>query len=437
MFRSLSLFNYRLWFTGALVSNVGTWMQRTAQSWIVLVDLTDGDAVAVGITTALQFGPQLVLVAWTGLIADRFDRRKLLLVTQVLMGLLGIGLGALLVFGVAELWHVYLFALALGVVSAVDAPARQAFVSELVPSGYLSNAVSLNSASFNSARLVGPAAAGLLTAAIGAGWVIIINGFTFAGMIAALCLMRRDQLQPQARAPRGRGQVRAGVRYVRNRPDILIVLAVVTLISMFGMNFPIFASTMATLEFHQGAGEFGVLSSLIAIGSLTGALLAARRDRPRLRVLFGACGAFGVATILAAIMPTFWSFGAMLILVGFAAITIMTTANSTVQTTTVPLMRGRVMALYLAVMMGSTTLGAPVIGWVAAQWGPRASMLVGGASGIVAMVVGLSWMVVSHDLRLRIDHTRRMPLRLVHDRSRPAAVPRELAVDETQIAQAG
>jgi len=424
MFRSLSGFNYRLWFAGALVSNIGTWMQRTAQDWIVLTELTDNDAVAVGITMSLQLGPQLLLVPWSGLIADRFDRRKLLIATQSAMAILGLGLGLIVVLGVAELWHVYAFALALGVASAIDAPARQAFVSELVTEANLPNAVSLNSASFNGARLFGPAVAGLLTVAVGAGWVFLINGFTFAAVLLSLIFLRQGELRRAPRAPRGPGQLRAGISYVRHRPDILVILVIVFVIGTFGMNFAIFAATMASEVFHHGAGEFGLLSSMIAIGSTAGALLAARRERPRMRVLFVACAAFGGTTALAAVMPTYWTFAAALVLVGFTAITLMTTANSLVQTTTAPVMRGRVMALYMAVFMGGTPLGAPIVGLVANVFGPRWALGVGALSGIVAAAVGVTWMVVSHDLRVHY----RGGIRITHDRS---SARDELALDES------
>lgn len=427
MFRSLSGFNYRIWFAGALVSNVGTWMQRTAQDWIVLTELTDNDAVAVGFVMALQLGPQLLLVPWSGYIADRFDRRRLLMGTQIVMALLGLGLGLILLLGVAELWHVYAFALALGVVSAIDAPARQAFVSELVSEKNLPNAVSLNSASFNGARLIGPAVAGLLVVAVGAGWVFVINAATFAATLAAMMLLRRDELRTPPRAPRGPGQLKAGIAYVKRRPDLLVVFAVVFLVATFGLNFPIFAATMASVEFHHGAGEFGLLSSMIAIGSVAGALMAARRERPRLRIVFVSAGLFGLSCFVAAAMPTYESFAIALVLVGFTAVTLLTTANGTVQTTTKPVMRGRVMAIYLAIFLGGTPVGAPVIGWVANEFGPRASIVVGGASGIVALLVGLVWMITSHDLRLR---RRGIRFYLSHDRSTRFTAEQDLAADE-------
>ncbi|MET4583252.1 MFS family permease [Conyzicola nivalis] len=434
MFRSLSGVNYRLWFAGALVSNVGTWMQRTAQDWIVLTMLTDNDAVAVGITMALQLGPQLLLVPWSGLIADRFDRRRLLMLTQSLMAMLGVALGTMVLFGVAELWHVYAFALALGVVSAIDAPARQAFVSELVSEKDLPNAVALNSASFNAARLVGPAAAGVLTVAVGAGWVFLINAVTFAATLLSLALLRRGQLRVAARAPREPGQLLEGFRYVAHRPDIVAIMVAVFIVGTFGLNFAIFTATMARVEFDHGAGEFGLLSSVLAIGSVTGALLSARREKPQMRVVFASAAAFGVACAISAVMPTFTTFAISLVLVGLTSITFMTTANSMVQTTTEPVMRGRVMALYMAIFVGGTPLGAPIVGAVANVFGPRWAIGVAAISGILAALVGLVWMVVSNDLRLRRHPTRRIRLVLSHSVGRPgdrAAAEEELAVEET------
>jgi MFS family permease len=432
MFRSLSGINYRLWFAGALVSNIGTWMQRTAQDWIVLTMLTDNNAVAVGVTMALQLGPQLLLVPWSGLIADRFDRRKLLMATQTAMALLGVALGFMVLFGVAELWHVYAFAFALGVVSAIDAPARQAFVSELVSEKDLPNAVSLNSASFNAARLVGPAAAGLLTVAVGAGWVFLINAVTFAATLLSLALLRRDKLRVAPRAPHANGQLLEGFRYVSKRPDILAIMIAVFIIGTFGLNFAIFTATMARVEFDHGAGEFGLLSSVLAIGSVTGALLSARRERPRMRIIFTAAAAFGIACAVAALMPTFLTFALSLILVGFASITFMTTANSFVQTTTDPVMRGRVMALYMAIFVGGTPIGAPIVGWAANEFGPRWALGVGAASGLAAALVGVVWMVVSNDLRMHRHPQRRM--RFVFSHSGRVASEEDLALEE-QVAR--
>ncbi|WP_082600676.1 MFS transporter [Agromyces sp. Root81] len=399
MFRSLAHRNYRIWFIGALVSNVGAWMQATAQNWVVLTELTDNDAFAVGITMALQFAPQLLLVPITGLIADRFDRRKILMVTQTALMLLGLALGLLLVFGQAELWHLYLFALALGLVNAIDNPARQTFVSDLVSNSDMSNAVALNSASFNTARMIGPAVAGFLIVLVGSGWVFVINAFTFLAVLGALSMLKGRQLKRTPRAPRAKGQFVAGFRYVAGRPDLVVVFVMVFLIGAFGMNFPIFSSTMA-VEFGRGAGEYGLLSSILAIGSLTGALLAARRERARIRVIILACAFLGFATLTAALMPTYWTFAAATILIGLGAVTILTTANGYVQTTTKPELRGRVMALYMAILAGGTPIGAPIVGAVADGMGPRWALGLAAIAATVAALIGLGWLVISRGMRL-------------------------------------
>lgn len=426
MFRSLAGVNYRIWAAGALVSNVGTWMQRTAQDWIVLTQLTDNNAAAVGFVMALQFGPQLLLLPVTGWAADRLDRRRLLMATQGAMGALGLGLGILTVSGAVELWHVYLFALLLGVVAAFDAPARQTFVSELVAGPNLSNAVALNSASFNAARLIGPAVAGLLTAAVGAGWVFLINAATFGAVLLSLLTLRREKLHRSERAKRSRGSLADGFRYVRRRPDIQVILVMVFLIGTFGLNFPIFISTMSVTVFHQGAGEYGILSSVMAIGSVVGALLSARRERPKVALLFAGAAFFGAGCALAAVMPAYWLFAVALIVIGVSSQTLMTTANGTVQMTTDPVLRGRVMAIYMAIFMGGTPIGAPIVGWVADTFGPRWAMGVGAASGFAAALVGVAYLVRYRGLRVRFSGMR----------PRVALSPREEAREELEEAEA-
>ncbi|MGO1497957.1 MFS transporter, partial [Agrococcus casei] len=299
MFRSLTLFNYRAWFFGALISNIGAWMQSTALAWIVLTVLTENDAGAVGINMALQFGPQLLLVPISGLIADKFDRRKILLMTQTSLGLLAVALAAITVTGVVELWMVQIFAFAFGVTQAIDAPARQAFVSQLVGRKFLPNAVALNSASFHGARLIGPAVAGVSIAIVGPGWVFALNALTFAAMIIALLAMRTDELEPSPRGAKGFGDIVQGLKYVRRRDDILIVMLMAVLLGTFGLNFQIFISTM-TLEFDADAEVFGVLSSAMAVGSVTGALLSARSERPKYSVIIGGIGLFAVGIAAAA-----------------------------------------------------------------------------------------------------------------------------------------
>jgi len=410
MFRSLSSVNYRIWFAGALVSNVGTWMQRTAQDWIVLTQLTHNDALAVGIVMALQFGPQLILLPITGYAADHLDRRKLMMATQGAMGVLGLGLGVLTISGAVQLWHVYLFALLLGVVAAFDAPARQTFVGDLVGTKMLGNAVALNSASFNAARLIGPAVAGLLTAAVGAGWVFLINAATFGAVLLSLAMLRRDKLYRTERATRSRGGLIDGFRYVRRRPDILVILVMVFLIGTFGLNFPIFISTMSVTVFHGNASQYGLLTSAMAAGTMSGALLSARRQFPGMVLMGVAAAAFGVTLALAAVMPSPLLFAVVLFFVGLAALTFMTASNSMMQLTTERAMRGRVLALRIAVVMGGTPIGAPLVGWVVDHFGARWALGVGALAGLAAAGVAVAYLVRHRHLRLFRDAGR---LRLV------------------------
>ncbi len=430
-FRSLSFYNYRVWFSGSTVSNIGTWMQRTAQDWVVLTELTHNDAGAVGVTMALQFGPQLVLVPITGLVADRANPRTLLMVTQGVMGVLGLSLGILTLTGVLQLWMMFLFALGLGIAAAFDAPVRQTFVGSLVPQNFLSNAVGLNATSFNTARLIGPAVAGLLIAGVGSGWVFLINAVTFGATMLALLGLRKSELAPRQQETKRRGQIRAGFGYVRSRSDLVALFIMVFLMGTLGLNFPIFASTMASVTFHQGAGEFGILSSAFAVGSVVGALLAARREKPRFRTVALSGAGFGFALIAAALMPTYLTFGLVLPLVGISSITMLNNANAYVQTTTPPELRGRVMSLYMAIFMGGTPIGAPLIGWVANAYGPRWGLIIGATGGLLAAIVGLLFWASSHTVRLRYRSDRRLPFGLQVTTDRETAT-REIAVIETE-----
>jgi MFS family permease len=405
-FRSLRIPNYRIWAGGALVSNIGTWMQRTAQDWLVLSELTQHNASAVGIVMALQFGPQLLLLPLTGMAADLLDRRKLLLCTQAAMGLLALGLGMLCISGLVQLWHVYVFAFLLGCVTAFDSPVRQTFVSEIVGEEDLTNAVALNSTSFNAARMLGPAVAGLLISSVGSGWVFIINAVSFAAVIGSLLLLRVELLRRAPRLKATRASLGEGFRYVRQRPDLMAVLLMLFLIGTFGLNFPIFLSTMSVTAFHAGAGQYGVLSSVMACGSVAGALLAAGRGQPTLALLLGAAALFGLACALAAVMPNYWLFGMMLVVIGIAAQTFTTSVNSSVQLSTAPAMRGRVMAIVLAISAGGTPLGAPIVGWVADTFGPRWALGIGALSGLAAALVGVRYLVKYHQLRLNVDVRR-------------------------------
>lgn len=391
MFRSLHEKDYRLWASGAIVSNVGTWMQRTAQDWIVLTVLTKHDAFAVGVTMALQFGPQLLLLPITGLVADRVPKRTLLMITQAVMGLLALGLGLLAVLNLLTLVEVFAFAFLLGCAAAFDAPARQSFVSELVGPDDVTNAVALNSASFNAARLIGPAVAGLLTEVVGPGWVFLINAVSFGGVLVSLRFITPSAAESSGATGRGVKDFAAGFSYVASRRDLVVLFSMIFLMGTFGMNFPIYASTMTVL-FHQGATGYGLLSTALAVGAVVGALLAARRAEPRFALTILAGLLFGVGLLLGSVAPNFWVLAVVLPLVGVASQTFMTTANGTVQLSVDRWVRGRVMAIYMAIFLGGTVLGAPTIGWVTNVAGPRAGLAAGAIAGLAAAAIGTVWL---------------------------------------------
>ncbi|MGW1006202.1 MFS transporter [Streptomyces sp. NPDC002520] len=388
MFSSLKIRNYRLFFIGQVVSNTGTWMQRIAQDWLVL-SLT-GSSAAVGITTALQFLPMLLFGLYGGVLVDRLPKRPALLVTQSAMAVTGLVLAFLTLSGHVQVWHVYLAAFAVGLATVVDNPARQSFVSEMVGPEQLQNAVSLNSANFQSARLIGPAVAGLMITGVGTGWAFLFNGLSFVAPIAGLLLMRARELHVVEPTPRGKGQLREGLRYVAGRPDLMWPIVLVGFIGTFGFNFPVWLSAYADDVFHAGAGSYSLFNTLMAVGSLGGALLAARRGTARLRVMAGAALAFGALEIVAALTPSYWLFALLMVPIGIFGLTVNVTTNTAVQMGTDPAMRGRVMSLFMMVFMGGTPLGAPVVGWITDTYGSRVGFALGGAvSALAAAVVGL------------------------------------------------
>ena len=388
-FRALDNRNYRMWVSGAVVSNIGTWMQRVAQDWLVLSVLTDHSGTAIGVATSLQFLPMLLLGPYAGLLADRYSKRRILLWTQTAMGLCGLVVGLLVVTGWVQLWHVFTAALFLGMASAVDGPARQAFVSEVVGQKDLPNAVALNSASFNTGRLTGPAIAGLLIAWVGTGPVFLINAASFVAVILSLARIRPAELFPSTRAPRGRHQVSEGLRYVRRRPDLVMIFVLVGLVASFAMNFQVTNALMATAEFGLGAGEFGLLGTIMAIGTLAAVLLAASRPRPRLRFLLGGAIGVGFFSLVASVAPAYWQYAAVLAVIGLALMTFLNSCNTSVQLSVDPQFRGRVMALYLAVLHGGTALGAPLIGWIGTEFGARWAIAGGGAVVLLASACAL------------------------------------------------
>jgi MFS family permease len=392
-FSSLRNRNFRLFVGGQVVSNTGTWMQRVAQDWLVL-QLSGGSGTALGITTALQFLPLLLFSLWGGVLADRLPKRTVLVITQAVMGLQALVLGLLVVTHQAELWQVYVLAFLLGSVTALDNPTRQSFVPEMVGTRDLPNAVALGSATFNLGRVLGPAAAGLLIAAFSTGPVFLINAASYLAVIVSLLLMRTADLRPTARPARGPGALRAGLRYVRHHPDLRLVIALIAVVGTFGLNFQITIALMATQEFGKGARAYGLLGTAFAIGSLTGALMSARRagrtaSKPSLRRVILLAGGFAVMEIAAGLSPSYPVFFVALIPTGVLALNFVTSANANLQLTAEPAMRGRVMALYTLVFFGGSPVGAPFIGWLAQTAGARWSLLGGGAVTLLGAVIVL------------------------------------------------
>ena len=411
-FASLSIHNYRVFAAGALISNTGTWMGRVAQDWLVLTQLTPHSSVALGIVTGLQFAPIPLFAPISGMVADRFPKRRILFATQSALALTSLLTGVLVVTGAVQLWHIYLLAFVQGVAAALDNPARQTFVSEMVPHESLSNAVGLNSASFNAARLIGPGVAGLVIATFDTGPAFFVNTLSFVAVLFALARMRPGELNITP-GHSGKGQIREGFSYVRGRPDIVLIMALVFVLGTFGMNFQMTTALMATAVFHKGAGAYGLLGSIMAVGSLSAALLSARRPNPRLRILLVAFAAFAVASATLALAPSYVWFAVLLVPVGLTALTVLTTANSMVQLSVDPAMRGRVMALYMAVMMGGTPVGSPLIGWIGSAWGPRWTILVGSIATGLAVLAAMLYVVRSEDMHVSYHHHYRPRLRVV------------------------
>ncbi len=360
-------------------------MQRVAQDWLVL-ELTHGSGTALGIATGLQFLPQLLFSLWGGVIADRYPKRNILMLTQAIMGVLAAILGVLALTGVVAVWQVYLLAFALGLVAVVDNPARQTFVAEMVGREGMANAIALNSATFNLARIAGPAVAGLVIGAVGVPAAFLVNAASYGAVLVGLKLMRVGELRPVTPVPRARGQLREALGYVRARPELWLTLVLVFFVATFGMNFQVTTALMSREVFHTGASEFGLASSVFALGALGGALIAARRARPSMRLLLTTAFAFGVLEVLSGLMPVFWSFLAMLVPTGLAVLMFSTTANSTTQLGTTAAVRGRVMGLYMLVFLGGAPLGSPLVGWAAEQFGARMSLVAGGVISAAAAV---------------------------------------------------
>jgi MFS family permease len=384
VFASLAVRNYRLFAIGQLVSLIGTWLQLTAQDWLVL-DLTHNSATALGAITALQFTPMLLFTLYGGVLADRVDKRKLLLSVQSTLMVLAASLGLLVLAGTVQLWHVYVFAVLVGSANAFDMPARQSFVSELVGRERLPNAVALNSAVFNTARIVGPAAGGLLIALTGTGPAFLFNALSFVAVLTGLALMRPAELRRAPPGPRRPGQLREGIRYVRSRPDLLMVIALVSVVGTLGMNFMITLPLLARAEFGVGAASFGVLSAALGVGALIGALFGTRRTtRPSGAVVLRWAALFGLLETALAFAPSLLFAAVLLVPTGAFLIGHNTAANARVQLGATPALRGRVMSLYMLVFLGGTPLGSLAIGWISAAYGPRVGLAAGGVPALLA-----------------------------------------------------
>lgn len=404
MFSSLSVRNYRIYATGAIVSNTGTWMGRVAQDWVVLRELGAG-ATGLGIVTGLQFLPMLLLAPIGGAISDRFAKRRVMMVTQTVMALTAVAMAVLVLSGVIQLWQMFVLAFVQGCAAAIDAPARQSFVSEMVPPANLANAVGLNSASFHGGRLIGPAVAGVLIATVGSGITLTVNAATFIAVLIALLMMHKGELTPAPRA-RGKGRIREGFAYVKHRPDIQLIMALVFILGTFGMNFQLFNILMATEVFDVGAREFGLLGSVMAIGSLAGALLAARRDQPRLRHLLVSMGAFSICGLALSFAPAFEVYAVLLVPTGLTALTVMVTANSMVQLSVDAEVRGRVMALYMAVFMGGTPIGAPLLGRMAELLGVREMLLFSTSMCGLAVLAATIYVMRTDNIHIRLQRSQ-------------------------------
>jgi len=415
-FGALHTRNYRLFATGQVISNTGSWMQRVAQDWLVL-DLTHGSGSALGITTGLQFLPLLLFSLWGGVVADRYSKRKVLMATQASMGVLALILGLLAITHTVQIWHVYALAFALGMVTVVDNPTRQAFATEMVGRGGLANAIALNSAVFNLARIAGPAVAGLVISLLGTPAAFLVNAASYGAVLISLKLMRVSELHVVKRPPRAKGQLREAMRYVKERPALWMTMVLIFFVATFGMNFQVTNALMSREVFHTGAGRFGLASAAFAVGALGGALLAARRSKPTMALLLTTSLAFSVLEVITGLMPDFWSFLIMLVPTGLALLTFTTAANSATQLGTTADMRGRVMGLYMLVFLGGAPIGSPLVGWAAEVFGPRVSLLAGGVISVLATAVIGLMLARSRGARVR-EYLR--PARLGIERGRAA-----------------
>ncbi|WP_345764841.1 MFS transporter [Diaminobutyricibacter sp. McL0608] len=398
---SLKVPNYRKFAASNLVANTAVWMQRIAMDWLVLQ--LSGSVAAVGITVAMQFTPMLVLGLWGGVIADRYPKQRLLIVSQSSAAVLAAILAALTLTGSIEVWHVYVISFVLGLVTVIDNPARQVFVNELVGPHYLRNAISLNSSIFQLGGLIGPAVGGILITAVGAGWSFAINGVACLCVVAALLSLNRSQLHASPAAPRGKGQLAEGIRYVRSKPVIFWTVVMVAVLAVFAFNMPVFLAAYANNVFGVGAKGYGFFNALVAAGALTGAIASTRRTSIRLSMVVGTAVGLGIVQAIAGLAPNEITFSVLLVGIGVMNLLFITGANSLVQMSSNVQIRGRVISLYILVLLGGQAIGGPLMGWVVEQYGPHTAMLISGAVPAVAAVVIASLIARSAQLRLRFS----------------------------------
>lgn len=413
-FAAFSIRNYRYFTIAHFIAVIALWMQRIAQDWMVLQ--LSGSVTAVGITVALQFAPTLILGPWGGVLADRFSKRTLLMVAQSAAALLATLMAVLALTGALQVWHVYVIALVLGLVTVVDQPARQVFVNELVGPVHLRNAISINSSIFQLGGMIGPAAAGVLLVAVGGGWAFAANALACVFTVIMLSVMRSSELIRSTPAPRAKGMLAEGARYLMGKPAILFSTIMAAFVAVFGMSLPVVMAAFADHVFDAGAGGYGLLNTLVAVGALLGALASTRRKELRLRSVVTSAGCYGLSLAVAAFMPSMWSFGAVMVVAGFACLLFLTGANQLVQISTNMQIRGRVMSLYIMVLIGGQAIGGLLTGWLAETIGPHAALLIaGGVPVLAAIVVGLI-LARRGELMLRVNLRRsslRRPGRLV------------------------
>lgn len=411
-FIALSVPNFRIWTSGNLVAMTATWMQKVAQDWLVL-ELT-GSATAVGITVAMQFAPMLFFGLFGGVIVDRFSKRMLMMITQSTFAVLSIGLAALTLSGVVEAWMVWAIAFVTGLVTVIDNPARQVIVTELVGQKNLRNAISVNSSVFQLGGMIGPAIAGILLLAVGAGWAFVINGVACALVVFTLTRLRTSQMTRIAPPPRAPGQLRAGLAYAIGKPTIIWPVFLVAVFAVFGLTMPVLLATYASSVFHVGAGGYGLFNSMIAVGALAGALLSTRRANLRLRTVVIGVGVTGLLQATTGLMPSIFPFAILLVTVGMSALLFQTASNSLVQMSSNIGVRGRVMSLYVLVLLGGQAIGGPLMGWIVSTFGVHVGMLVSGGMPALAAVFAGIMLARRGQLSLHVRMRHHVPMVSIH-----------------------